>query len=384
MVEVALQSADLEPFLERANGERAPGPIRVLCVGRLVPDKNIETLIDAFAAAGFADGEAELMVAGSGPLEARLSAAAERSGAAVRMVGYVPPDELPALYAQADVLALVSTYEPFGATMREGAAAGLALLCTRRAGAAGDVAVEGENALLVDPRDPAGIADALARLVRDSELRGRLAATSLEVSARHPLEADAEAWERAVLGASRGAAEPAQQGRHDLVRHDPLDRLRAVGLEHGRGPLAVGVGVVLVHREGGAQRAGQAARLESRAPREPGRARAPGRAPRRARRRERSRPGRRRRAPRAAPGRSPPSVRRPRRPAPRAVPRETRAAGRFPRNSAFSGTGVPVRARCASAGSRSTPNTRRRASGIRAAAQAAQTMSSPLAFTSGV
>jgi glycosyltransferase involved in cell wall biosynthesis len=201
LVEVALQSADLQPVLERAHGDRAPGPLRVLCVGRLVPDKNIETLIGAFAAAGFADGEAELLVAGSGPLEDRLSAAAQRSGAVVRMVGYVPPDELPALYTQADVLALVSTYEPFGATMREGAAAGLALLCSRRAGAAGDVAVEGENALLVDPRDPADIAAALARLVRDSELRGRLAAGSLEVTARHPLEADAEAWERAVLGA---------------------------------------------------------------------------------------------------------------------------------------------------------------------------------------
>ena len=83
--------------------------------------------------------------------------------------------------------------------MREGAAAGLPLLCSRRAGAAGDVAVDGENALLVDPDSRAEVVAALRRLVRDPELRARLAAGSRAVTERHPLSADAEAWERAVL-----------------------------------------------------------------------------------------------------------------------------------------------------------------------------------------
>ena len=56
------------------------------------------------------------------------------------------------------MLALVSTYEPFGVALREGAAAGLPLICSVRAGAAGDVAVDGENALLVDPADRGAIA----------------------------------------------------------------------------------------------------------------------------------------------------------------------------------------------------------------------------------
>jgi glycosyltransferase involved in cell wall biosynthesis len=205
-VEVALQSADLEPFRAVAGRPGRDGPVRVLSVGRLVADKNHRLLIDAFAAAGFAADEAELVIAGAGPLEAELRAAAERSPAAVRVVGYVAPRELPALYAQADVLALVSTYEPFGATMREGAAAGLALLCTRRAGAAGDVAVEDENALLVEPTDRAAVTAALQRLVRDRSLRERLAAGSRAVTERHPPEADAEAWERAVLGALGGSS----------------------------------------------------------------------------------------------------------------------------------------------------------------------------------
>lgn len=205
-VEVALQSADVEA-IQAAGGAAGsprsadPVPVRVLAVGRLVPDKNLDALIAAFAAAGFAEGEAELELRGVGPLEDELRELARRLGVPARFPGAAPPAELGAVYAGADALALVSTYEPFGVTLREGAAAGLPLIASRRAGAAGDVAVEGENALVVDPADREQIAAALRRLVREPELRERLAAGSRAVTARHPPEADAEAWERAVLRA---------------------------------------------------------------------------------------------------------------------------------------------------------------------------------------
>ena len=197
-VEVALQSADLEPLVGLERSGRRGGPVRVIVVGRLVPDKNLLLLLDAFAGADIA-AEAELLLYGSGPLEAELRARAARLGVPARVAGPVAPAALRAVYADADVLALVSTYEPFGVTMREGAAAGLPLLCSRRAGAAGDVAVEGENALLVDPESRTELVAALRRLVREPDLRAQLSAASRALTARHPLRADAEAWERAVL-----------------------------------------------------------------------------------------------------------------------------------------------------------------------------------------
>ena len=63
------------------------------------------------------------------------------------------------------------------------------------------MAVEGENALVVDPDDRMGLVDALRRIVREPELRERLAAGSRAVTERHPPEADVEAWERAILRA---------------------------------------------------------------------------------------------------------------------------------------------------------------------------------------
>jgi glycosyltransferase involved in cell wall biosynthesis len=202
-VEVSVQSADLEAFRAVAR-ERAASksPVRVLSVGRLVPDKNLALLMEAFADCDFRAGEAELELCGTGPLEEELRDLAERLSVPVRFRGYVAPASLPGVYAEACVLALVSTYEPFGVTVREAAAAGLPLICTERAGAAGDVAVEGENAFVVDPSDRAAIAKALGALVRDAALRARLSAGSLAVTERHPLEADVEAFERAVLRAA--------------------------------------------------------------------------------------------------------------------------------------------------------------------------------------
>ena len=201
-IEVSLQSADLDAV----GAARAPvaddGPVRVLSIGRLVPDKNLDLLVEAFAEAGFAPGEAELELCGTGSLDVELRALAERRGVPLRLRGYVPPADLPGVYRAADVLALVSTYEPFGVALREGAAAGLPLICSVRAGAAGDVAVDGENALLVDPGDRGAISVALERLVRDRVLRERLAEGSRAVTERHPLEADVEAFERAVLKAA--------------------------------------------------------------------------------------------------------------------------------------------------------------------------------------
>jgi glycosyltransferase involved in cell wall biosynthesis len=198
-VEVALQSADLEPLLGLEHrGTGAGQPLRVLVMGRLVPDKNLPLLLDAFAEAGVGE-EAELVLHGGGPMEAELKDQAARLGVRAHVKGPVAPGDLPAVYASADVLALVSTYEPFGVTMREGAAAALPLLCTERAGAVGDVAVGDENALLVNPDSLTEIVAALRRLVREPDLRERLAAGSRAVTERHPLSADAEAWERGIL-----------------------------------------------------------------------------------------------------------------------------------------------------------------------------------------
>ena len=171
-ITVALQAADVEPFRAAVAARSEAGPLRVISVGRLVPDKNFGTLIRA------APPDAELEIIGTGFLEDELKQLASRQSARVTFRGHVPPEQMPKLYANADVYALISTYEPFGVTVREAAAAGLPIVCSRAAGAAGDVAIEGRNAFLVEPDDVGQVAAALARLAADPELRVQMAAES--------------------------------------------------------------------------------------------------------------------------------------------------------------------------------------------------------------
>ena len=139
------------------------------------------------------------------PLDVELSALAERLGVPLRLHGYVAPDRAAGALPRgrrARARQHLRAVRRDRARGRRGRAAADLL---GAGGAAGDVAVDGENALLVDPADRGG--DRRRRWAgwcATPELRGRLAAGSRAVTERHPLEADAEAFERAVLKAAGG------------------------------------------------------------------------------------------------------------------------------------------------------------------------------------
>lgn len=196
-IEVALQAADVEPFRAAASDDHR-GAVRVISAGRLVPDKNFATLIEAFSRVR---GDAELEIVGTGFLEDELKQLAARLGVPVRFGGHVSPSRMPSLYAAADVYALISRYEPFGVAVREAAAAGLPIICSRAAGAAGDVAIHGRNALLVDPDAVGEVAGALQRLVVDADLRRRMGEESRAID-RETDGTEVEAFARAVLTAA--------------------------------------------------------------------------------------------------------------------------------------------------------------------------------------
>lgn len=199
-IHVGLQAADLAPFRAGGHDKDVRTPVTVLTVGRLVPVKNLGVLLEAYAHAGLTSVEASLEIVGTGFLEAELEQHARRLGVPARFRGHLPPSALPEAYAAADIYALVSTYEPFGVVVREAAAAGLPIVCSRVAGAAGDVAIDGRNALLVDPDSVEQVAAALRRLVDDQPLRERMAAESRAIDAASEGR-DLAAFEAAIAAA---------------------------------------------------------------------------------------------------------------------------------------------------------------------------------------
>jgi glycosyltransferase involved in cell wall biosynthesis len=103
-------------------------------------------------------------------------------------LGYVPDEDLPALYGAADVVALVSRFEGFGLPVLEAMACGAPVVISNRASLP---EVARGAALVADPGDPASIADQLRRILGDSARRG-------ELIDQGRARASAFTWERAA------------------------------------------------------------------------------------------------------------------------------------------------------------------------------------------
>jgi phosphatidyl-myo-inositol dimannoside synthase len=154
----------------------------LLTVARLEWHKGIDTVIKALPAVRAAVPGARYAVAGVGPRlpELQRLVADAGLGDAVRFLGFVGDDELAALYNAADLYVGASRRvellaEGFGIAMVDASACGLAVVGGRSAGVP-DAVREGETGILVDPDDPAAVAEGITRLLADDELRRRMGA----------------------------------------------------------------------------------------------------------------------------------------------------------------------------------------------------------------
>jgi glycosyltransferase involved in cell wall biosynthesis len=143
----------------------------VLWTGTIEPRKNLAALLDAFE--GLDRRDVTLVLAGPQGWNEDLDQRLDRLGDRVRLVGFVDPDVLRALYAGADLFCFPSLEEGFGLPVLEAMAQGTAVI-TSSGTATAEVA--GDAGALVDPRDVGALRDALARLLDDETERGRLGA----------------------------------------------------------------------------------------------------------------------------------------------------------------------------------------------------------------
>jgi glycosyltransferase involved in cell wall biosynthesis len=160
--------------------ETPPADGYILFFGTLEPRKNVGGLLDAYERLVTSRRDVpRLLLAGRATDEARpwLERIARPPLAGhVTHAGYVDPGRLPALYAGAHLLVQPSFEEGFGMVVLEAMATGVPVVIANR-GSLPEVA--GDAGLLVEPDDPAGMADAIAHLVDDSSAAARAAARGL-------------------------------------------------------------------------------------------------------------------------------------------------------------------------------------------------------------
>jgi D-inositol-3-phosphate glycosyltransferase len=181
----------------------------VVYVGRLVPRKGVDTLVEAFALLpGRLD--ARLLVVGGepggSPEVERLAALASALGVAGRVTftGSRPQWELHRYYSAADAAVSVPHYEPFGMTPLEAMACATPVVGSKVGGIKTSVA-DGETGYLVPPKDPESLAGHLACLLSDEVLRDRMGR-----AARRRIE-EHYTWERVATLAAAAFSEVAAQ-----------------------------------------------------------------------------------------------------------------------------------------------------------------------------
>jgi glycosyltransferase involved in cell wall biosynthesis len=164
---------------------------RVLFLGRLHAQKNLPTLLTAWAAAR-KPATASLIIAGDGPLLAELKAQTQNSGTAhsVHFVGAVQ-NVLDYLRA-ADIFVLPSVAEGMSNSLLEAMAVGLPVIASRIGGNS-DLLTDGVTGLLVDPQDTDGWCQAISRCLADPETpkeRGRAARETIRAHFSIPVIID--------------------------------------------------------------------------------------------------------------------------------------------------------------------------------------------------
>ncbi len=184
-----------DPIFPRGQLGIPPDAPLVLYAGRLAAEKNLELLFAAFARVAQASPWARLLLCGAGPAEADARRLAEDTGFAARIhfAGAIAPEQMPLVYAAADVFAFSSLTDTQGLVVTEAKAAGLPAVCVNSFGPA-TVVRDGEDGFLV-PDDPDAFAAALLRLLDAPELRGRMRSAALENARCFSIEATAEAYE---------------------------------------------------------------------------------------------------------------------------------------------------------------------------------------------
>ena len=156
-------------------------PPTLLYHGRVDRRKGVLDLLDAVAILRQRGRAVRLAVSGIGPdVEAVQARLAELELAdAVDVLGVAGYEEAPARYHLGDVFVSPTYQEGFSNTLLEAMASGLPIVSCEVVGVV-DCLEDGRDALLVPPRAPDALADAVGRLLDDADLRRQLAATALD------------------------------------------------------------------------------------------------------------------------------------------------------------------------------------------------------------
>ena len=165
---------ELSPLLPEPLPNKAP---RILCLGRLAPQKGFDLALTAFASISKRFPHIRLVIAGDGPGRKSLEQQAARLGlvSAIDFLGWVTPDRVPALINTASMVVMPSRWEGLPSVALQAASMARPLVATR-VGGLPEIVEHQRTGLLVEPEDPGSLAKAMTFLLEHPETAGKLGA----------------------------------------------------------------------------------------------------------------------------------------------------------------------------------------------------------------
>jgi glycosyltransferase involved in cell wall biosynthesis len=179
----------------------------ILFVGRLVPEKGIFDLLEAYAKLeSGVRSEVGLVFAGDGVSKEELAQRAKRiCPGAVCFPGFAQREDLAGLYALAETLVLPTHTDTWGLVVNEAMACGLPIIVSSVAGCSADLVEDGWNGYVVPPRDSEELSVAINTLLRQPGLKQQMSTRSSERIRNYSPEACADGLAAAAISTATEA-----------------------------------------------------------------------------------------------------------------------------------------------------------------------------------
>ncbi len=172
----------------------------ILYVGRLIDEKGIPELLEAFTKLS-PQKQVTLVIVGDGSRSQNYHSYTQQNQLDnVVFAGFQPQTALPQYYGIADIFVFPTRSDTWGLVLNEAMAAGLPIVCSDAAGAAPDLVVNGENGYLIPVGDVEKLSEKLQILVEDESLREKMGLHSQEIIANYTPQKMALGLKEAILG----------------------------------------------------------------------------------------------------------------------------------------------------------------------------------------
>ncbi len=191
-----------------ADRYQLPRGLHILSVGRLMKDKKLDLLIQAMRRV--CDRlEAHLLVVGRGSERPRLKTLIHQLGLEpfIHLLGYVPEQDLPALYRACDLFAIPSLVEVQSLPALQAAVSGLPIVAANSA-ALPELVSHGENGLLVSPLTADGMGAAILDVLSQPGEAKRMGQVSLKIGRQHDEQLTFQAYDEFYRSLAHAEANP--------------------------------------------------------------------------------------------------------------------------------------------------------------------------------